>query len=646
VSDNNNLGKSLLKLKDRLKLNLEEEKARKKEDFQRSWATEGQARFAEILRENQNKALSEIAYCIISNLTQYTNGNQGGLFLYNETKNKRYYELIACYAFERRRLIEKEIQWGEGLIGRSGIEKQTIFLTDVPPDYVKITSGLGEETPRCLIIVPMIFNETIYGAIEIASFKVLEKYQIEFIEKISEIVASTISSVKINIQTAKLLEESQGQGEKLKKQELEMRQNMEELKLLQKESMKQSEEFVSFTNSVNHTMIRADYGTDGVLTYANTKFIKLLGYTSNSEVEGRNILSFIHEKDRDWFNKIWKDLSVGGKHYEGFMKHMTKDNGELWTLSTYTCIRGERGYVNKILYLAIDTTENKKQSLNYEGLIKALDRATLKAEFNINGEIITCNNNFLQALNYTVEEIKQLGFFDLVEPSILNVVKEQWHTVLKKQSYDGQIQFMSKDGAERWFSGSFSAVYDMYGEVSKVVYVANDVTEQYFTKKQIEKQNEILKQQETKLHLTQIDLAKQLEVATERIENQHKENEKVKNMFEKTLQGAADAIFIMNSSGKIILFNKSAVELWGYSVEEILDSNVSVLFPEDEQQNNDFIRKLVNQKERKIIGERQEVVVVDRNKNEKHVLILLSEAEYDTDQTYTAFVQSIEVELF
>ena len=413
ISENDNLGKSLIKLRDRLKTNLDEEAVRKQEDFQRNWATEGQARFAEILRENQNKDITEIAYSIISNLTQYTGSNQGGFFMYVEDNGQRYYDLIACYAYERQRIVQKRINWGEGLIGRSGIERETIFLTDVPKDYVKITSGLGEETPTCLIIVPMKLNDALYGAIEIASFKVLEKYQVDFIEKISEIVASTISSVKINIQTAKLLQESQLQGEKLKKQEMEMRQNMEEMKMLQKEAMKQSEEFVSFTNSVNHTMIRADYSTDGTLQYANTKFIKMLGYDSNSEVEGRNIMSFIHDKDREWFNKIWRELSVGGKHYDGFMKHLTRNNGELWTLSTYTCIRGEHGMVNKILYLAIDTTENKKQSLNFEGLIKALDKATLKAEFEINGEIINDPYYKIPPENGSILQIGKLYFKEL-----------------------------------------------------------------------------------------------------------------------------------------------------------------------------------------------------------------------------------------
>lgn len=646
VSQENNLGQSLLKLRDRLKANLDEEAIRKQEDFQRNWATEGQARFAEILRENQNKEIADIAYSIISNLTQYTGSNQGGFFLYVEEGTRKYYELIAFYAYERQRILKKNIEWGEGLIGRSGIEKQTIFLTDVPKDYIKITSGLGEETPTCLIIVPMKLNDTIYGAIEIASFKILEKYQIDFIEKISEIVASTISSVKINIQTAKLLHESQLQGEKLKKQEMDMRQNMEEMKVLQRESMKQSEEFVSFTNSVNHTMIRADYNPDGMLMYANTKFIKMLGYSSNSEVEGRNILSFIHDKDREWFNRIWKELSIGGKHYEGFMKHMTKDGGELWTLSTYTCIRGERGLVNKILYLAIDTTENKKQSLNYEGLIKALDRATLKVEFEINGNLINCNNNFLNTMGYSFEEIQGKPFFSFLHPDKLENFKENWNQILKKYAYDGEINLIAKEGAERFLFGSFSAVYDMYGEVSKVVFVANDITEQVVSKNQVEQQNDVLKQQEAKLQQAQIELSLKLENATKEIELQLRENEKFMNMFEKTLQGAADAIFIINSKGNFLFFNNAAEKLWGYQYEDIKDQNVGMLFTNEQKINNQFVRKLVTEKERKIIGERQEVVIVDFSGNEKHVLILLSESEYDTDQTYTAFVQNIDVELF
>jgi PAS domain S-box-containing protein len=87
---------------------------------------------------------------------------------------------------------------------------------------------------------------------------------------------------------------------------------MEELQATQEEAARQSEKFVSFTNSVNHTLIRAEYLTDGTLIYANTKFLNKLGYSSNLEVEGKHISMFINKKDREWFEPLWDELAKGG----------------------------------------------------------------------------------------------------------------------------------------------------------------------------------------------------------------------------------------------------------------------------------------------------------------------------------------------
>ena len=90
--------------------------------------------------------------------------------------------------------------------------------------------------PRALLIVPLIYNDVIYGLVEIASFNEYPPHVIEFIERIGESIAATISSSKSQIQTALLLEQSQQQAEEMSSQEEEMRQNMEELRATQEQS--------------------------------------------------------------------------------------------------------------------------------------------------------------------------------------------------------------------------------------------------------------------------------------------------------------------------------------------------------------------------------------------------------------------------
>jgi methyl-accepting chemotaxis protein len=242
LSDQDDLGNALLEMRDNLKNASEEEEKRKKEDEQRHWASQGIAKFSDILREN-NDDLEELSYQIIRNLVKYTNANQGGIFIVNdEDENDKFIELKAAYAFNKRKYQEKRIEYGEGLIGRAVQEGETIYMNELPEDYINITSGLGDSSPRALLIVPLKTNEQVHGVIEMASFYEFEKYQVDFIERVAENIASTLASVKINIRTNELLERTQQQAEEMKSQEEEMRQNMEELQATQEESSRREKE--------------------------------------------------------------------------------------------------------------------------------------------------------------------------------------------------------------------------------------------------------------------------------------------------------------------------------------------------------------------------------------------------------------------
>jgi methyl-accepting chemotaxis protein len=242
LSDEDVLGHSLVEMRSELKKASEEEKKRKEEDDQRNWASQGLAKFSDILRKSSND-LEELSYEIISQLVKYTNSNQGGMYVINDNdKQDVFIDMKACYAFDRRKYLQKQIRIGEGLVGRCYQEKEKIYLTEVPNDYIKITSGLGDENPRALLIVPLIYNDVIYGLVELASFKKIPDYVVEFIERVGESIAATISSVKSNIQTTYLLEQSQQQAEEMSAQEEEMRQNMEELRATQEQSARREEE--------------------------------------------------------------------------------------------------------------------------------------------------------------------------------------------------------------------------------------------------------------------------------------------------------------------------------------------------------------------------------------------------------------------
>jgi PAS domain S-box-containing protein len=227
-SDDDNLIGTLVTMRDKLKQNAEE-------DRRRNWATTGLAQIGEILRAT-NSTTTELYDNIIRFIVKYTKSNQGGLFILNDDEeNNHFLDLVGCYAFERKKFLTKKVAIGYGLVGQCYLEAQSIYLLEVPAEYVNITSGLGGTNPNAVLLVPLKVNDKVYGVLELASFSKYQDYEIELVEKLAETIASTISSIKVNETTRMLLERTQQQAEEMRSQEEEIRQNMEELEATQEE---------------------------------------------------------------------------------------------------------------------------------------------------------------------------------------------------------------------------------------------------------------------------------------------------------------------------------------------------------------------------------------------------------------------------
>lgn len=631
------LGDALVNLRNNLKKNTEEQQNRKMEDDQRNWISEGLATVGDILRRPFEN-MEEFSYNMISYLVKYLDANQGGFFLIEQDEyDDRYFDLKASYAYDRKKFANKRVGWGEGLIGTCALEKESIHLTDLPDGYLEITSGLGLATPDNLLIVPLIIQDEVLGIMELASFNTIEKFEINFVESVAERTAITISSLRSSIRTASLLKESQQQAEVMAQQEEKMRENMEQLKETQEKAAQQAEKFISFTNSVNHTLIRAEYATDGTLLYANTKFLHKLGYFSNSEVEGQHISKFIDQKDREWFDPIWSRLSEGGKHYEGYMKHVSKEGQDLWTMSTYTCVRKDDGSVEKILFLAIDNTEQKKQSLDYEGQIESLNRLNIKAEFAPDGKFINANELFLETLKYTKKELEKMSVFEFIEKNELDSFHEIWEGITRGIAYQGQMKTRTKYDDEKWFRVSYTAVNDMYGEVAKVIYLATDITNERIMELESRKYTDQLKIQEQKLKLASVELKKKLEQTKTDLEAQYQQITRERNRFEKTLTNHADLVVTFDQGSRIIFVNHAAEKFWNIKAVNILGKDFKSLFPGEVENYDSFLVSLFSPRSAKITGEKKNVSIPDGEGRMHTAQIQLSMSEAADEVSYTAF---------
>ena len=371
LSEKDTLGHSLIEMRDSLKKVAEA-------DARRQWATEGLATFSETLRTHHS--LQQLGNAVVAGLVKYLHANQAGLFLVNEDDGADpRLELLACYAYNRKKYLEKTIHPGEGLVGQVYLEGETIYLTDIPRNYISITSGLGEGNPTALLIVPLKVNEKIEGVLEIASFHAMAPHEISFVEKLGENIASALAGVKINARTTRLLEESQLQSEAMRAQEEEMRQNMEEMQTTQEEMRRLSLEMQVQTHIINSVAIVSRTDLKGNITYVNDEFLKWSKYT-REEVMGRNH-RFLKsgEQPEALFAELWKTIG-SGRIFRGELKNKAKDGSFYWVDAIIAPVAGEDGapqaYVAQLF--VINEAKRREEKLN-EALLQLQAReATMR----------------------------------------------------------------------------------------------------------------------------------------------------------------------------------------------------------------------------------------------------------------------------
>jgi hypothetical protein len=226
----NTLAGNLINLRERLKFV-------KQEDDRRNWSNEGLAQFSEIVRSHQH---DDFGVKCISFLTKYINAQQGSLFIAEEDENGKFLNLAGCYAFNRKKWMEKRIEVGAGLVGQTFLEGEPVLIKEIPAGYTKITSGLGDATPDCIVVVPMKYEGVVVAVAEFATFEHVEKHHILFLQKAGEYLASAMISTRTTVKMKTLLDQATIREEEMKQREEELRQNMEELQATQEELLRKS----------------------------------------------------------------------------------------------------------------------------------------------------------------------------------------------------------------------------------------------------------------------------------------------------------------------------------------------------------------------------------------------------------------------
>ena len=224
-SEQDQLGNALLQMRNEIKVLTERE-------AQRHWISQGRSQAADLLRVTHQSG-DQAADQILSFIISYVKANQGGLFVYESELNVL--SMLSCYAYDRKKYVEKEITVGEGLVGQCYLEREPIYLTEIPAEYISITSGLGKTTPRSLFVVPLLVDDQVEGVLELASFRDFTESERLLITSIADAIGSFLATNRNQQRTKSLIEELQAKSGALSSQEEELRQNLEEMQATQEE---------------------------------------------------------------------------------------------------------------------------------------------------------------------------------------------------------------------------------------------------------------------------------------------------------------------------------------------------------------------------------------------------------------------------
>ncbi len=196
---------------------------------EQDWLKSNLAKFGQMLQGQRD--LKTVAQRILSELAQLVNVHYGAFYIpkQNEEGNKVMLSLYAAYGYKREKNIPTGFALGEGLVGQVALEKERIFLSNVPGNYIKINSGLGKAKPSNLIILPVLFENNVKAVIELASLDIFSETHIDFLTQLTESIGIVINTIEANSRTEELLTQSQSLAGELKVQQGELRRTNDEL---------------------------------------------------------------------------------------------------------------------------------------------------------------------------------------------------------------------------------------------------------------------------------------------------------------------------------------------------------------------------------------------------------------------------------
>ena len=263
-----------------------------------------------------------------------------------------------------------------------------------------------------------------------------------------------------------------------------------ELETVKKEKALVEQRVAGQISAINKSQAVIEFEMDGMIITANENFLFPMGYQL-SEVQGRHHSMFVDPDTRTStkYKELWAKLNRG-EFITGEFKRVGKNGKEVWIQGSYNPVLDENGKPFKVVKVAADVTQQKLKNANFEGQIAAICKSQAVIEFEMDGTIITANDNFLNTMGYTLDEIQGKHHRMFVEPEMRDSAEyaEFWAKMNRGEYTQAEFKRLGKGGKEVWIQGSYNPILDLNGKPYKVVKYATNVTRRVMLERAAEQQ--------------------------------------------------------------------------------------------------------------------------------------------------------------
>jgi methyl-accepting chemotaxis protein len=223
-----------------------------------------------------------------------------------------------------------------------------------------------------------------------------------------------------------------------------------------------------------------EFDLDGTVVSANENFLNIFGYELD-EVLGKHHRMFCEPDyvESSAYTEFWNKLARGEYHADEF-KRLAKHGREIWLQASYNPVFDADGNPIRVVKFATDVTAAKLQLAEFDGKICAINRAQAVIEFELDGTVITANDNFLDIFGYTLDEVAGKHHRMFCDPGYAESAeyREFWQRLGRGEYEADEFKRLSKDGAEIWLQASYNPIFDADGRPLKVVKFASDITQE------------------------------------------------------------------------------------------------------------------------------------------------------------------------